>query len=258
MTKIDPNNVPEGAVALRLTDGSYTLVDPDVADALQGYRLWRAGKGYVQICGRKRPMYLHQFVLGVKPACDIHHRNANKDDNRRENLQHLSRADHVRLARCTRGNQTGFQGVRPRNDIRRFYATASLDGRVFRGLHFREPLLATFQRDDYFDAHGIVGLRAFDRAVSPGQLLALLESTLGRFFTVWFVKRSDGQIRRMNCRLRPKADSPGLKFDPRAAGLLPVWDTEAREYRFINLEGVLCLRMDGKSYRLDHRRAVAA
>jgi hypothetical protein len=258
MTKIDPNNVPEGAVALPLSDGSYTLVDADVADALQGARLIRDNKGYVRTSVRGAWVFLHQIVVGIAPGCDTHHRNAQPDDNRRENLVHLARGDHMRLEPAHRRRDAEFNSVRFSKSKARFVITLTVQRKQQVGLLFGDPLLAALCRDDYLDRTGILALRDFDRRVSPLEALALLQSTAGRFFTIWFVKRSDGRIRRMTCRLRGQPHPAGLKFDPHDRALLPVWDLQAREWRFVNLEGVLCVRTDGKSYRVDHRRAVAA
>ncbi len=84
----------------------------------------------------------------------------------------------------------------------------------------------------------------------------------GKIFNVTFVRRSDGQIRQMTCRRGVKrgVTGEGLKFDPRAYALLPVFDmnkvtrdaegqpVEKGAYRMVNLEHLLTLKLGGVEY----------
>lgn len=51
-----------------------------------------------------------------------------------------------------------------------------------------------------------------------------------------FVKRTDGELRRMRYRYDPERSAP---FDAAERGLLPVWDLDRGAARFVNLDGVL-------------------
>jgi hypothetical protein len=53
---------------------------------------------------------------------------------------------------------------------------------------------------------------------------------------VVFVKRTNGELRRMRFRYDPERSAP---FDAAARGLLPVWDLDKGAARFVNLDGVL-------------------
>lgn len=66
------------------------------------------------------------------------------------------------------------------------------------------------------------------------------EHKYGKFFSVEFVKKTDGSIRPMTCRLGVKKGQTGrgLLFDALAKGLLPVWDVQKEGYRFINLDSL--------------------
>ena len=44
-----------------------------------------------------------------------------------------------------------------------------------------------------------------------------------------------------------------LAFDPQARDLLSVYDVHKRAYRFIPLENVLALKVEGKAFRVVHR-----
>lgn len=68
----------------------------------------------------------------------------------------------------------------------------------------------------------------------------------GKFFSVKFRKRTDGDIRVMNCRVRPPVTGgPGLAFDPTSRGLLVVWDIPARGWRMIPADGIIEIKHHG-------------
>jgi hypothetical protein len=69
----------------------------------------------------------------------------------------------------------------------------------------------------------------------------------GRFFTVKFVKRTDGSVRVMNCRVRPPVtDGPGMAYDPSAHDLLVVWEMRKGAWRQIPADNVIELRAHGQ------------
>lgn len=72
----------------------------------------------------------------------------------------------------------------------------------------------------------------------------------GTFFTATFVKRTDGALRKMNCRLEVKKDLKGGSqgFDPKKQDLLTVWDRGNRAYRMINLAKLIDVTIKGTQY----------
>ena len=84
----------------------------------------------------------------------------------------------------------------------------------------------------------------------------------GHIFTAIFVKRGNGELRIMNCRkgVKKYVNGTGMKYDPKAKGLLPVFDVQkAKElkaegkdpkkaYRTISLENLKELHIDKKEY----------
>lgn len=72
----------------------------------------------------------------------------------------------------------------------------------------------------------------------------------GRIFTVEFIKRTDGSHRVMNCRrgVSKGVTGAGLAFDPGPKALLPVFDLQADGYRFVSLDSLIALRLNGKRY----------
>lgn len=68
----------------------------------------------------------------------------------------------------------------------------------------------------------------------------------GKFFGVKFVKRTTGEVRRMNARVRPPAEGgPGMPYDPSQHNLLVVWDVHKKAWRQIPADNVLELRAHG-------------
>ena len=66
-----------------------------------------------------------------------------------------------------------------------------------------------------------------------------LMKTSKTFFTVTFVKRTNNEVRKMNCRIDVKKyeNGVGMKYDPDKKNLLSVW-----ERRYDGLKGADCYR----------------
>jgi DNA-binding NarL/FixJ family response regulator len=74
----------------------------------------------------------------------------------------------------------------------------------------------------------------------------------GRMFTVTFIKKSNGEKRTMNARLGVKAYLRGgvLPYDPNTKGLIPVYDIQTKDYRMINIQGIINLKTGGIEYNV--------
>ena len=72
----------------------------------------------------------------------------------------------------------------------------------------------------------------------------------GLIFTVNFVKRTNGEIRTINCRkgVRKGVTGQGLAFSPASKGLVSVFDMQKLQFRFIALETILGLSVQGQKY----------
>lgn len=76
----------------------------------------------------------------------------------------------------------------------------------------------------------------------------------GTIFAVDFFKRSNGQLRRMNCRLGVKPKSTGRagpRYDAKAHDLINVYDVQIGEYRAVPLDSIVEIRARGKIVRQD-------
>jgi hypothetical protein len=55
----------------------------------------------------------------------------------------------------------------------------------------------------------------------------------------------------MVCRFGVKkhVNGKGLKYDPLERGLLPVWDSEKLDYRMLNLNTLIAIQYQEKTYK---------
>lgn len=72
----------------------------------------------------------------------------------------------------------------------------------------------------------------------------------GEIFTVEFVKRSTGEVRKMNARLGVTKHLKGgdLKYDPKEHALITVFDMQKKGYRSIATEGITKLTLGGETH----------
>lgn len=69
-------------------------------------------------------------------------------------------------------------------------------------------------------------------------------------FSVKFVKRTNGELRTMVCRLNCNKDvnGKGSAYDPIEKGLLRVWDIQKSGWRMIPLDAIQQIKMHGQTY----------
>ena len=77
----------------------------------------------------------------------------------------------------------------------------------------------------------------------------LKEMQSGKIFTAEFIKK-DNTRRVINCRtgVQKYTNGKGLNFDPMSKSLLPVFDLQKKEYRFINLSTIISVTIKQKKY----------
>ncbi len=73
----------------------------------------------------------------------------------------------------------------------------------------------------------------------------------GAFFSVTFVKRTNGEVRTMNCRTGVKCHltGAGARYSFTDKGLVSVWSVDANGYRCFPVDRVSEIRAHGKVYR---------
>lgn len=78
-----------------------------------------------------------------------------------------------------------------------------------------------------------------------------LYNSAGRIFFVEFMKK-DGSLRRMTARLGVKKgiNGKGMRYDPSAYGLLPVFDMDKSDWRMINLNTLKQLHLNHGKFQV--------
>lgn len=77
----------------------------------------------------------------------------------------------------------------------------------------------------------------------------------GRIFTVCFIKRTNGEFRRMNCRggVEKGVLGIGMKYDPNEMHLVCVFDMQKQAFRMINSDTITELSMDGQVFSVEEK-----
>ncbi len=80
------------------------------------------------------------------------------------------------------------------------------------------------------------------------EAVAFIRQTAGRVFAVSFIKRTDGTLRVMNCRLGVTKHLRGgeRSYDPAAHGLIVVFDMASRGYRSIPVDSITGIEIAGE------------
>jgi hypothetical protein len=89
-------------------------------------------------------------------------------------------------------------------------------------------------------------------SITKAEAKDIIKKTKGKFFTVTFVKRTDGTTRVMNARLGVRAYLKGgtLPYDPEAKGLIPVFDMQKKAYRMVTVDGITKLKIGNQEYNV--------
>lgn len=83
----------------------------------------------------------------------------------------------------------------------------------------------------------------------PDQLRKAIKEEAGnKIFSVVFTKRTNGEERKMTCKLHVKKGltGAGQSYDPAEKGLLTVYDMSKRAYRNIDLESISKIKVNGE------------
>lgn len=80
-----------------------------------------------------------------------------------------------------------------------------------------------------------------------------LRSLNGKFFTVEFVKRTTGEVRKMTATTNYATKLAGgdAAYDFTEKKLIPVWDIAKQAFRSIPLDAVLTINAKGNTYKVE-------
>ena len=95
-----PQKIDDGGPEILLLASGQIATISNVDFTRVAALAWRLGtNGYIyRVGGRKKGVtcLLHRFIMDVKPRQEIHHRNGDRLDNRRANLEVTNASDHQR------------------------------------------------------------------------------------------------------------------------------------------------------------------
>ncbi len=121
--------------------------------------------------------------------------------------------------------------------------------------YFAESLISNDFHAEYMADPSVTSKSRF---MKTSEVEDLFRKAQGTLVSVTFVKRTNGEVRKMLCRTSVKkgVKGVGLKFNPKNRNLIGVYDFQkVREgadpwkcYRFVPMDAVLSMRVRGKTY----------
>jgi len=75
----------------------------------------------------------------------------------------------------------------------------------------------------------------------------IIQKSKGKFITVDFIKRTTGEVRKMNCRtgVTKGVTGTGKSFNDSDKGLVTVWDAQISQFRSIPLANIIKITSQG-------------
>ena len=88
------------------------------------------------------------------------------------------------------------------------------------------------------------------KKISLTEAIEIVAAQEGKVMTVEFIKRTNGEVRVMNCRqgVKKYLTGEGAKYNFSEKDLIPVYDLQKRGYRTINASTIRRVRAGGQEY----------
>jgi len=103
--------VPNGAKAIPLTQGKYTIVDEEDYERIMEHSWCFTTLGYADTSNKRNNLKMHRVVLGTTdPEILVDHINHNKVDNRKSNLRECTKGQNQYNKKPTIG-KSKYKGV---------------------------------------------------------------------------------------------------------------------------------------------------
>ena len=183
---------------------------------------------------------LHRLIMRSPEGMDVHHRNENKLDNRRENLEVIKEEIHKQRHRI-KNSKFGFV----KRKSKKYTANKDSLSHNFNIGTFATEEEAALAYD--WAARIFYGPGAqvnFPDVIVPAMAAYMIRHSGGKYFDVGFKKRSTGEFRFLTCRIC----SPPGPFYMAGHGLIIVQVKNLPGYKTIPVEGIETLYIDGKKF----------
>lgn len=88
------------------------------------------------------------------------------------------------------------------------------------------------------------------KKVTLAEAIDIILEQDGKMMSVEFIKRTNGEVRQMNCRcgVRKYVTGEGAKYSFKDNDLIPVYDLQKKGYRTINARAITKVRAGGLEY----------
>jgi hypothetical protein len=92
-----------------------------------------------------------------------------------------------------------------------------------------------------------------EKTLKADEVEQFLRSLNGKFFTIEFVKRTTGEVRKMTATTNYQSKLAGgeATYDFTEKKLIPVWDLAKQAFRSIPLDAVLTINAKGDTYKIE-------
>ena len=118
---------------ISLSKGKFTKVDNEDFENLSRFK-WCITNGYASRAiyggGKRKFVYMHREILGVKKGVEIDHENLDKLDNQKRNLRSCNKFQNSYNTKIRSHNSSGFKGVIFEKCIQRFRARIRFNKRT--------------------------------------------------------------------------------------------------------------------------------
>jgi len=136
-----PDPADETVKRIPLSGGLYAYVDAADYERLSRHK-WRVCAGYAARYEKGRAVFMHHEIIKPPKGMVIDHRNGNRLDNTARNLHACTRGENTHNSPKRAGAISRFKGVVRNGHGRRWYATLTFKGEVFRLGSFGEEIEA--------------------------------------------------------------------------------------------------------------------
>jgi hypothetical protein len=88
------------------------------------------------------------------------------------------------------------------------------------------------------------------KKITVQEAVTKMQNSKGKFMTVSFIKRSNNELRTMNCRTGVSKGVKGTKKSRKGTGLMTVFDMTKKNFRNVNVSGIRQLKLNGQTYKV--------
>lgn len=114
---------------ITLVNDEWATADIEFLELLTPHSWSLTGNGYARAVIDGRPVMMHRLIMGAPEGVIVDHINWNRLDNRRSNLRFANKRLNAANTGLNAKNTSGYKGVRPSRDGRKWVAFISARGR---------------------------------------------------------------------------------------------------------------------------------